>query len=92
MFAALPLLRRHCPGSDGRPRELCVAYPVPALNAPAVSNQLLQGIWRGAQAGEKQMGSLKGQRGLGAKIGPHSLKEPERCQATPISGPPGFSG
>ena len=40
--------------------ELGVPDPVPALNAPAVSHQLQQGFWRGAQAGEKQVGRLKG--------------------------------
>ena len=39
--------------------ELSVADPVPALNAPAVSNQLQQLIWRGAQTGEQQVLRLK---------------------------------
>ena len=40
--------------------ELGVADPVPALDAPAVSHQLQQGFWGGAQAGEKQVGGLEG--------------------------------
>jgi hypothetical protein len=40
--------------------ELGVANPVPALNAPAVQNQLQQGFWGRAQAGEKEVGGLKG--------------------------------
>ena len=40
--------------------ELGVADPVPAFNAPAVAHQLQQCIWGGAQAGEEQMGGLKG--------------------------------
>jgi hypothetical protein len=39
--------------------ELGVTDPVPALDAPAVPHQLQQGFWRGAQAGEKQVGGLK---------------------------------
>ena len=39
--------------------ELGVTDPVPALNAPAVSHQLQQGFWRGAQARQKQVGRLK---------------------------------
>ena len=40
--------------------KLGVADPVPAFNAPAVSHQLQQRLWGGVQAGEKQMGGLKG--------------------------------
>ena len=40
--------------------ELGVPDPVPALDTPAVSHQLQQGFWRGAQAREKQVGRLKG--------------------------------
>jgi hypothetical protein len=40
--------------------ELGVEDPVPAFNAPAVANQFQQRFWRGAQAGEKQMGGVKG--------------------------------
>jgi hypothetical protein len=40
--------------------QLGVADPVPALNSPAVANQLQQRFWRGAQAGEEQMGGVKG--------------------------------
>jgi hypothetical protein len=39
--------------------ELGFPDPVPALNAPAVSHQLQQGLWRGAQARQKQVGGLK---------------------------------
>ena len=39
--------------------ELGVTDPVPALNAPAISNPLQQGFWGGAQAGEKQVLGLK---------------------------------
>lgn len=34
--------------------ELGVLDPVPAPNAPAVSYQLTQGVWGGAQAGKEQ--------------------------------------
>jgi hypothetical protein len=34
--------------------QLAVSDPVPALDAPAVSNQLQQGFWGGAQAGENR--------------------------------------
>jgi len=37
--------------------ELGVPDPVPALNAPAVSHQLQQGFWRGAQAGVAPKGA-----------------------------------
>ena len=40
--------------------ELGVANPVPAVNALAISHQLQQRFWRGAQAGEKHMGGPKG--------------------------------
>jgi len=40
--------------------ELGVADPVPALNAPSVTHQLQQCFWRGAQAGDEQMGGAKG--------------------------------
>lgn len=40
--------------------ELGVADPVPAFNAPAVAHQSQQGFWRGAQAGEKEVGGSKG--------------------------------
>lgn len=39
--------------------ELGVPNPVPALDTPAVSHQLQQGIWGCAQAGEKEVGGLK---------------------------------
>ena len=38
--------------------ELGVVDPVPTLNAPAVAHQLQQGLWRGAQARQKQVGGL----------------------------------
>jgi len=50
--------------------ELGVTDPVPAIDTPAVSYQLQQGFWRGAQAGEKQVGRLKGLAVTGA-IGGH---------------------
>ena len=34
--------------------QLGVSDPVPALDAPAVSNQMQQGFWGGAQAGENR--------------------------------------
>jgi hypothetical protein len=40
--------------------ELGVWDPVPALYAPEVSNQLQQGFWGSAQAGEKEVSGLKG--------------------------------
>ena len=40
--------------------ELGVTDPVPALNAPAISYQLQQGFWGGAQAREKQMSGTEG--------------------------------
>ena len=40
--------------------QLGVANPVPALNTPSVTNQLLQRFWGGAQAGEEQVLRLKG--------------------------------
>jgi hypothetical protein len=40
--------------------ELRVSNPVPALDAPAVSHQLQQGFWGGAQAGEKHVAGAKG--------------------------------
>ena len=40
--------------------ELGVANPVPALNAPAVPQQLQHCFWGGAQAGEEQALRLKG--------------------------------
>ena len=40
--------------------QLGVSDQVPALDAPAVSNQMQQGFWGGAQAGKKQVGGLKG--------------------------------
>ena len=40
--------------------KLGVADPVPAFNAPAVSHQLQQRLWCGAQAGEEQVLRLKG--------------------------------
>ena len=39
--------------------ELGVPYPVPPLNAPAVSYKLQQGFWRSSQAGEGQVGRPK---------------------------------
>jgi hypothetical protein len=50
--------------------ELGIADPVPALNAPAVPHQLQQRIWRGAQAGQKQVLRLKG-LALAAAGGPN---------------------
>ena len=46
----------HCPcaitsAAVGVFMELGVSDPVPALNAPAISYQLQQGFWGGAQAG-----------------------------------------
>jgi len=40
--------------------ELGIADPMPALNAPAVAHQLQQCFWRGAQAGDKEVGGPKG--------------------------------
>jgi len=40
--------------------ELGIADPMPALNAPAVAHQLQQCFWRGAQAGQKEVGGPKG--------------------------------
>ncbi len=40
--------------------ELGVPDPMPAFNAPSVAHQREQGFWRGAQAGEEQMGGEKG--------------------------------
>jgi len=40
--------------------ELGVPDPVPTLNAPAISYQLQQGFWGGAQAREKQMSGTEG--------------------------------
>ncbi len=40
--------------------ELGVTYPVPALNTPAISYQLQQCFWGGAQAREKQMSCTEG--------------------------------
>jgi len=40
--------------------ELGDADPMPALDAPAVTHQLQQGLCGGAQAGEKQMGGMEG--------------------------------
>ena len=40
--------------------ELGVAEPVPDLIAPAVSHQLQQRLWSGAQTGEEQVVRLKG--------------------------------
>ncbi len=40
--------------------ELGVADPVPSLNAPTVSYQSQQCFWRGAQAGEEQVGGANG--------------------------------
>ena len=54
--------------------ELGVADPVPALDAPAVANQLQQCFWGGAQAGEKQVGCSK-RLAITASIGSH-LHEP----------------
>ena len=48
------------PGAMGVLLELGVADPMPALDAPAVTHQLQQGLWGGAQGGEKQMGAWKG--------------------------------
>ena len=49
--------------------ELGVTDPVPALNAPAVAHQLQQGLWGGAQAGEKQVLRLKRSAVSGAGSG-----------------------
>jgi hypothetical protein len=40
--------------------ELGVPDPMPSLNTSAVSHQLQQGFWGGAQAGEKQVAGAKG--------------------------------
>jgi hypothetical protein len=40
--------------------ELGVSDPVPTLNTPAISYQLHQGFWGGAQAREKQMSGTEG--------------------------------
>ncbi len=40
--------------------ELGVPDPVPALKTPAVSHQLQQGFWRGAQARQEQVDGVKG--------------------------------
>ena len=50
--------------------ELGVADPVPALDTPAVSHQLQQGLWGGAQAGKKKVGGLKWLAIVGA-VGRH---------------------
>ena len=39
--------------------ELGVSNSVPALNSPAVAQQLQQGFWGGVQASEQQMGRPK---------------------------------
>ena len=39
--------------------QLGVADPVPALQAPALSHQLEQGIWSGAQAGDESVRGLE---------------------------------
>ena len=39
--------------------QLCVPDPVPALNAPTLPHLSQQGVWRGAQAGEKVVGGVK---------------------------------
>ncbi len=39
--------------------ELGVADPVPAFNAASALHQLQQGFWGGAEARQKQVGSLK---------------------------------
>jgi len=57
--------RRHrastvAPVAVGVLLELGIADPVPDLDAPAVSHQLQQAFWGGAQAGEKQVGGLEG--------------------------------
>ena len=49
--------------------ELAVTDPVPALNTPAVAHQFQQGLWGGAQAGEKQVGGLKRSAVTGAGSG-----------------------
>jgi hypothetical protein len=49
--------------------ELGVPDPVPTLNAPAISYQLQQGFWGGAQAGKKQVGGLKRSAVSGADSG-----------------------
>ena len=46
--------------------ELGVSDPVPTLNAPAISYQLQQGFWGGAQAREKQMSGTEGLAVTGA--------------------------
>jgi len=38
----------------------------PALNAPALTNQLQQGFWGGAQAAEEQVGGTEGLAATGA--------------------------
>ena len=39
--------------------ELGVPDPVPAFQAPAITDQLQQGFWRGAQTGDEPVGGLK---------------------------------
>ena len=48
--------------------ELGVTDPVPAFNAPAVSHQLQQRFWGGAQAGDEQMGRLERSAVSGASL------------------------
>ena len=50
--------------------ELCVANPVPALNAPAGPHKMQQRFWRGAQVGEEQELRLKG-LAIAAAVGRH---------------------
>ena len=54
--------------------QLGVADPVPALNAPAVANQLQQRFWRGSQAGKEQMLGVKGL--AIAAAGGHDFNDP----------------
>ena len=49
--------------------QLGVTDPGPALNAPAVPHLSQQGLWRGVQAGEEEMGGVKWLAIMGAISG-----------------------
>jgi hypothetical protein len=49
-FAKWASFQRHYLGSGGRLHGAGCPGPVPAINAPAISYQLQQGFWGGAQA------------------------------------------
>ena len=79
------------PVSVGVLVELGLTDPVPALNAPAVSHQLQQCFWGGAQACEKQVLHLKrlavsgaGSGHLQNPAGAHpALEDVQRCLLCP---------